>query len=96
MLSLLVFMLSLTADIFPDQSAIIKHEEYAQTLQRTLTQTYHSRFEASLYGQELEHIIIWSSMCRGLKEYQLVGAREVGIMSCVCKDLGHNYWLKLQ
>lgn len=73
-----------TEDIFPDQSAIIKRLEYSTNVEMDLKRFY-KQTNVSLFGMELEHILILSPHCQSIKNYLLTDARKLGILSATCR-----------
>jgi len=73
-----------TEDIFPDYSAIIKRMEYAERLEQNLKSNY-KQVTVSLFGLELEHILILSPHCQLIKNNILTDAYQLGILSATCR-----------
>lgn len=70
-------------DLFPNKGAIIKRMEYANCLEKNLNQF--GRAAVSLFGVELEHILILSPSCSEFKNYSLTDAHKLGIVSARCR-----------
>lgn len=64
---------------------VIKREEYVAKLEKTLKDLTQSHVSISLYGEELEHLLILSPSCIKIKDYQLNNALSIGINSATCK-----------
>jgi hypothetical protein len=73
-----------TEDIYPDQYAIIKRMNYAEGLEKDLHKSY-KQVSVSLFGLELEHILILSPFCSSIQNYLLTGAHQLGILSATCR-----------
>lgn len=81
-------------DIFPNQSAILSRINYSNNLENDLRKTY-KKVSVSLYGEELEHILILSPFCSSIKNYSLTGARATGIYSATCRWYNEQQVLKI-
>lgn len=74
-----------TEDLYPNYPAILKREAYITELEKRLKNNFNSHFSLSLFGVEMEHILIVSPSCVSLKNYLLTQVRRIGIMSCTCR-----------
>ena len=83
-----------TEDLYPDRNAILTRMNYADTLETKLKHDYRQA-SVSLYGQELEHILILSPYCSSIKNYLLTGARKIGIVSATCRWFAGQYRLRI-
>ena len=83
-----------TEDLYPDQVAIIKRMSYADSLGNTLNYSF-KQASVSLFGLELEHILIISPFCSAIKNYLLTGAYQLGIFSARCRWYDREYMLKI-
>jgi len=81
-------------DLYPDQTAIIKRMDYADNLEKNLKQLY-KQASVSLFGEELEHILILSPFCAKIKNYSLTGARQLGIISATCRWFDGQQMIKI-
>lgn len=80
-------------DIFPDQAAIVKRVEYSNNLEINLKKSFRQA-SVSLFGLELEHILILSPFCSAIKNYLLTDARQIGIMSATCRWYNGQFRLR--
>lgn len=78
----------------PSQAVIIERTEYTDNLDKHLKQIY-KQASVSLFGDELEHILILSPYCAKIKNYPLTGATRVGIMSATCRWFDGQIILKI-
>jgi hypothetical protein len=81
-------------DLFPDQQAIIRRMDYADSLEYKL---YPYQVSISLFGIEQEHLLIISPDCASIKDTHITGAKKAGIMSITCKWVnGSLYHLRFE
>jgi hypothetical protein len=83
-------------DLFPNNEDINTRQNYADNLEDTLVEQYKSHFSVSLYGNEMEHILIVSSACPKLKNYILTDALKIGFISAVCRWWGQKIPIKVK
>jgi hypothetical protein len=82
--------------LYFNEKIILLRQEYASNLEKELHNNYHQKYSTSLYGNELEHILIISKKCNEIKNYTLIRAKEIGIVSCKCQWLDNRVFLKVE
>ena len=74
---------------------LVKRMDYADTLDKRL-KTLYGHASISLFGDELEHILILSPHCARInKNYSLTGACRVGIITATCRWFDGQIILKI-
>jgi len=85
-----------TADIFPDRAAILTRQIYANELETQLKTQYKHHYSVSLFGMELEHLLIVSPNCESIEKIDLTSAAKTGIMSARCVWWGKTTLMRVK
>lgn len=72
---------------------VIVRESYISNLEIELKQLTNKHISISLYGEELEHILIVSPACSQIAKHHILGAHQVGVLSIKCRWFNYLSYL---